>query len=220
MNFNKFYNYTPDDRETGGYYPEKIHYILQSAGSGKKVLDVGCNDGYVTSLIKAQNNHVIGCDVSKKQIEKAKKNGIDARYHDITSRWPSWMNDFDVIILGDVIEHVFDTDFLLDNCFQALRPGGKLIITTPNVASLGRRLMLLFGVSPYLEYSSNLSTNGLPSVGHIRYYTKQNLVRQLEYHKFQNISVTGDKINVSFFSCKAPKILSTLSVNLFCTCNK
>jgi len=220
MDYKQFYNFTSDDRETGGYYAEKIRYILESTGSGKKVLDVGCNDGYITSLVQAQSNRTIGCDISKKQIEKAKKIGVDARYHDITSKWSSWMKGFDVIILGDIIEHIFNTDFLLDNCFHSLRPTGKLIIITPNVASLGRRLMMGFGINPFLEYSTSLPINGLPSVGHIRYYTKQNLERQLEYHNFQNISVTGDRINGGIFSFKAPRILSAISVNLFCTCYK
>lgn len=219
MDFRSFYSIVQKDkRENGGYYPEKIKYILSSIGTGRRVLDVGCNDGYIGGLILKNNNDVHGVDFVKKNIVLAKKRRIKVKFFDISAtHFPYQRNYFDAILLGDVIEHVFDTDALLKNCYDILKPGGFVLVTTPNVASLGRRTMLLFGISPFLEYSPNHPTNNLPSVGHIRYYTKDILYHQLRMNKYKAIEITGDKINLGFASSTvAAHYIPQLSVNLFC----
>jgi 2-polyprenyl-3-methyl-5-hydroxy-6-metoxy-1,4-benzoquinol methylase len=219
MNYQSFYSsIQKDKREKGGYYQEKIQYILYSIGTGKRVLDVGCNDGYIGGLILKNHNDVFGVDIVKKNIIAAKKRGVKAIFFDITrSSFPYQHNYFDVIFLGDVIEHVFDTDQLLRNCYDILKPGGFLLLTTPNVASIGRRLMLLFGISPFLEYSPNLPTNNLPSVGHIRYYTKDILYRQLVMNKYKGIEIVGDKINLGIvLTPMIARYIPQLAVNLMC----
>jgi 2-polyprenyl-3-methyl-5-hydroxy-6-metoxy-1,4-benzoquinol methylase len=219
MNYQSFYSsIQKDKREKGGYYKEKINFILSSIGTGKRVLDVGCNDGFIGSLILKNHNEVHGVDFVVKNLILANKRGVKAKFFDITAnRFPYKRNYFDVIFLGDVIEHVFDTDMLLQNCYDIIKPGGLLLLTTPNVASLGRRMMLLFGISPYLEYSPNHPTNNLPSVGHIRYYTKDILYRQLVMNKYKGIEIVGDKINLGIVSSPIiAQYIPQLAVNLMC----
>jgi 2-polyprenyl-3-methyl-5-hydroxy-6-metoxy-1,4-benzoquinol methylase len=223
MNIQSFYSTVQKDkREKGGYYPEKIKYILSSIGTGKRVLDVGCNDGYIGGLILQNHNDVYGVDIVKDNLKEATKKGIKAIFFDITKRnFPYESNLFDVVLLGDVIEHVFDTDMILKNCYNILKPSGFLLLTTPNVASLGRRLMLLFGISPFLEYSPNHSTNNLPSVGHIRYYTKNILYRQLKMNNYKTIEIIGDKINFGITSnFMIARYIPQLAVNLMCKAYK
>ncbi|HUD20147.1 MAG TPA: class I SAM-dependent methyltransferase [Patescibacteria group bacterium] len=207
-----------DKRETGGYYNEKIEFLIKETGEHKTVLDVGCNDGFISKKLLANSNIVYGVDIVKNNLLKAKEAGIKAYYHDIESgRMPFKENMFDVVILGDIIEHVFDTDALLKESYRLLKKRGKLIVTTPNVASIGRRLMLLFGVSPYLEYSPHLTTNGLPSVGHIRYYTQSTLESQLKVNKFLSIHTIGDKFNIGLIRSRILGVmLPSVSVNLMC----
>ena len=58
-------------------------------------------------------------------------------------------NDFvDAVVAGDVIEHIFDTDMFLSELHRILRPGGVLILTTPNLAWWWSRLRLLAGRPP------------------------------------------------------------------------
>jgi 2-polyprenyl-3-methyl-5-hydroxy-6-metoxy-1,4-benzoquinol methylase len=223
MDYQSFYStIQKDKREEGGYYPEKIKYILSSIGTCKRVLDVGCNDGYISGLILQNYNEVYGVDIVKNNIVVAKKRGVKAIFFDITkSKFPYQRNYFDVILLGDVIEHVFDTDMLLKNCYDILKPDGFVLLTTPNVASFGRRLMLLFGISPYLEYSPNQPTNDLPSVGHIRYYTRDTLFRQLTMNKYKAIEIIGDKINFGIASSSMiAYYIPQLAVNLMCKAYK
>lgn len=223
-----FYIGLKDNREdvssSEAIFPEKIQFLLQQVGSGKKVLDVGCNDGYIGELLLKNHNDVYGFDIVKKKLLMAQKRGLKVKEHDIEKKqFPYDKESFDMVILGDVIEHVFDTDALLVNCKRVLKKGGKLIITTPNVASFGRRIMLLFGINPFLEYSSKLSPiNGYPAVGHIRYYTLHTLKKQLMYNGFIHISICGNGLNLFFLKLPLATgyFFSSLCTYLFCISEK
>lgn len=195
---NNFYSGLHDTRESGGYDKDKISFLIHEIGKGKKILDVACNDGYISEILKTNNNDVYGFDIVPNNILTAKKRGIKMKHFNIgSSKFPYADGQFDVVVLGDIIEHIFDTDFLLHECHRVLRPHGKLIVTTPNVASIMRRIMLLLGISPFLEYSLNLSTNGFPSVGHIRYYTADTLKKQLVYNHFLITKLVGNVVYIA-----------------------
>lgn len=213
-----FYDTIPEDIEKMGYNSEKFNFILQSVGTNLQVLDIGCNDGLVGAKLMEKNNHIFGIDIVKREVLAAKKRGIEAIVLDIENEeLPYKANFFDVVILTDVIEHVFDTDLLLSKIYKVLKPGGKLLITTPNVASLGRRLMLLLGYNPFLEYSTKYIDFAVAPVGHIRYYTLSDLARQLDRNKFRKVVVKGDRVNFILFSnALAAKILPSFSVNIHC----
>lgn len=192
MNKN-FYTELEDGESIVSILEDKIAFLVQSVGSNKKVLEVGCNDGYIGELLVKGGNDVFGIDFIKEKLLTAEKRGLKVKECDIEKEeFPYPENYFDVVVLGDVIEHIFDTDLLLEKCKKILKKGGKLIITTPNVASLGRRIMLLLGMNPFLEYSSKFPpVKGYPAVGHIRYYTLNTLRSQLTYHGFKDISIQG-----------------------------
>jgi 2-polyprenyl-3-methyl-5-hydroxy-6-metoxy-1,4-benzoquinol methylase len=219
----KFYEEIQRDRrEDGGYSLEKIQFILEKSGSDKTILDIGCNEGHIATLLKKQGNMVHGTDIVQSNIKKAKKKGILAIYHDITDGQAPYKNEtFDVVVIADVIEHIFDTDKVFEEAYRLLKPGGKIILTTPNVASLGRRMMLLCGVSPILEFSTRLPTNNYPSVGHIRYYTIHTMTTQLVYHKFRNIHIQGADLNFGLFhSTWLGKIFPSFSSELLVIAEK
>lgn len=204
MQLADFYSNNKDQRESAGQFSnEKINFILEEIGSKKHVLDVGCNDGFIGERIIKNDNIVYGIDLSKSNLSIAKKRGLKVKCLNIEKgKFPFQENFFDAIILGDTIEHIFDTDTLLKQCHKLLKKEGKLIITTPNVASIGRRIMLLLGINPFLEYSVELTTSGVPSVGHIRYYTTENLKNQLIHNGFYVKNIKGEALNLIFFRLK------------------
>lgn len=225
--FKDFYINLKDNREDASsskcFFYEKIQFLVRETGSSKKVLDVGCNDGYIGELLLKNDNDVYGIDMVKKKLFIAQKKGLKVKDHDIENKqFPFPKDYFDIVILGDVIEHIFDTDALLANCKRVLKKKGKLIITTPNVASFGRRLMLMFGINPFLEYSLKLPPfKGYPSVGHIRYYTLQTLKSQLAFNGFSNISIRGDVLNLGFLKIPLKGCLfNSFGLSLMCIAEK
>jgi 2-polyprenyl-3-methyl-5-hydroxy-6-metoxy-1,4-benzoquinol methylase len=161
----------------------------------KNILDIGCHDGTFLSLIKNRNNNFFGLDASDWAVEQSRGKNIEVSqyFFDDAERLPHEENFFDLVVAGEIIEHIYDTDFFLAEIGRVLKPGGKLLLTTPNIASLGRRLLLLFGINPLIELSPN-ETN---SVGHIRYFTFASLQSLMQKNRFRIISKRSDCINFS-----------------------
>lgn len=159
------------------------------------ILDIGCNDGTFLSLIKNKNNNLFGIEANNFAAQEAIKKGIDVKqfFFDDKTQMPFDDNFFDVIVAGEIIEHIYDTDFFLDEIKRLLKPGGQLIISTPNIASLGRRIFLFIGKNPIIEVSPNESD----SSGHIRYFTNKTLAALLYKHNFIRLQQRSDIVNLS-----------------------
>lgn len=180
-----------------GFSEARTQQFVDWVGAGKRVLDLGCWDGRDSEELLRHGNHVTGVEILDASAEKARQRGIEVVQFDLTTeRWPLPLASYDVVIAAEIIEHVLDTDAFLENIRRHLRPDGQLIVTTPNVASLGRRLMLLLGRNPFLEFSLDDEINGYPAVGHIRYFTRDNLHRLLEAHGFDDVDYASDGLNV------------------------
>jgi len=169
----------------------RIEAIVKLVGSGKKVLDIGCYDGTISERIARNQNVVYGVDYSPEAIELARKRGIIASCLDIEDEPLPFQKDFfDVIIAAEVIEHIFDTDIFLKKIKSCLKPKGSLILTTPNLATLGRRILLLVGRNPLIEVSWRRET-----AGHIRYFVRDSLFALLRQHGFKVEIFTSDVVN-------------------------
>lgn len=176
----------------------RIKIMLRMAGTLKlkntKILDIGCHDGTFLSLI-GNGNDLFGIEANEWAAAEAKKMNIDVRkfYIEDGAKMPFPDSMFDLIVAGEIIEHIYDTDFLLEEIKRMLKPGGKLLVSTPNVASLGRRLFLLLGRNPHIE----LSPNETGSSGHIRYFTFQALKDILKKHRLKTLMTSSDVVNFS-----------------------
>lgn len=134
------------------------------------VLDVGCSTGYYGSYIKKHKNaKVYGIEVSDDKNEAMKV--LDGVYSfDLDGEWPKGVHDqkYDVIFLGDVIEHLKDPGKTLEKLRSLLAPEGRVYISTPNIAHLSIRLELLGGS---FEYESM----GILDNTHLKYFTLNSL---------------------------------------------
>lgn len=177
--------------------------------TNKNIIDIGCYNGIFLSLIKNRNNNFYGLDANDWAVSESEKKDLNIRqfFFDDKTKLPFENEFFDVVIAGEIIEHIYDTDFFLQEIRRVLKPGGKLLISTPNIASLGRRLLLFFGISPLVE----LSPNEPESVGHIRYFTRKTLEKILAKHGFKIVSSRSDCVNFS----SDGKIKSSLLARMF-----
>ena len=124
---------------------------LFSGLKAHRILDVGCGNGLFSLLLKQVcNAEVYGVEISKINIESATKKGINALQLDFDKEiFPFEDNYFDAVFAGEVIEHLYDPDHLLDEIYRTLKPKGALILTTPNLACWQNRISLFFGYQPY-----------------------------------------------------------------------
>ncbi len=200
-----------DNRDPGILNSSRIHKMVSifeklNLKNGK-VLDIGCCDGSFISLLN-KNNKYYGIEASDYGCLKASKKGISVIkfFFDDKTPLPHKKNQFDVVIIGEIIEHIYDTDYFLEEIYRVLKPDGLVLLSTPNIASLGRRIMLLFGISPNIEISPNENT----SVGHIRYFTFKTLKAFMKKKHFIPIHLVSDVVNFTIHGKFHSKIIARL----------
>jgi SAM-dependent methyltransferase len=168
----------------------RVQRIMPLIGKVGKVLDVGCLDGTIGMVLRDLGNTVSGIDASQTAVAKAKERGIDARVGNVEEPLPFPDGTFDLVFAGEIIEHIFDIDHLFAEMHRVMKPHGSLVVTTPNLAAFGRRLLLLVNRNPNIE----ISFTG-KAAGHIRYFIKSSLFGLLEKHSFMPVQFTSDVVN-------------------------
>lgn len=110
---------------------------------GPEVLNVGSGPFFELSEIDGRGRRFTLCDIDPRAVELAKKThgGAVVRADVITADAPLPYVDgaFDLVVAMDVIEHVPEPGPWLQDLMRVLRPGGSLMLTTPNYASWSLR---------------------------------------------------------------------------------
>ena len=104
----------------------------------QRVLDVGCGEGQFIEALRALGVQASGVDADTQMVRVCQEKGLDVVEADLFHYLPEHTDEFDGILASNVIEHFTteDTLRLLGAAFHALRPGGILLLATPNPASL------------------------------------------------------------------------------------
>lgn len=116
-------------------------------GPGRRVLDLGCRDGALTSRY-AEGNAVVGVDADREALAEAAKLGIETRWADLDEPLPFDDAGFDVVVAGELLEHLRDPARVVADVRRVLRPGGTFVGSVPNAYRLKNRLRFLAGGSP------------------------------------------------------------------------
>ena len=197
----------------------RVKRVLPLVGNAGKVLDVGCLDGTIGALFQESGNEVSGIDASEPAIRKARQRGINVKLVNLEEDLPFPDEIFDLVFAGEVLEHIFDIDHLLEEIFRVLKPSGHLLLTTPNLAAFGRRLLLFVNRNPHIEISFTEI-----AAGHIRYFVKHTLFDLLRRHSFIPVQFTSDVINFNrkgtFRSCWLAKLFPTFGRSLIVKARK
>lgn len=124
------------ENETIGNESMRFHVALEEVKDGDTFLDIGCGVGYLTNMvfIHRPKSEVWGVDISDtvirdNSIKNPKityKQGYVGDLKDIPA------NYFDFVFSGEVLEHIDEPKNLFKDAYNALKPGGKFLITTPN----------------------------------------------------------------------------------------
>ena len=164
-----------------GVRPESakwLHDAIAAHGiSGGRFLDLGCANGQLIYAMRGLGWQVSGVDVNADAIEIARKHELDARVGSLESaRFDD--NTFDVVYLGDVIEHVPSPRAVCQEIHRILRPGGLVVMRTPNAASGFANLTL----SAASITGSSWAHSEAPY--HLHEFTPRGLARLLESCSF------------------------------------
>jgi SAM-dependent methyltransferase len=120
---------------------EKLAWVEAHSRARGRLLDVGANVG---SFVReaAARFEARGIEPNARTVAWGRAYlGADLEVGSIFQEVPAWLGRFDAVTLFDVIEHVDDPTAALRQCRRYLAPGGRLFITTPDLASLGARLL-------------------------------------------------------------------------------
>src|SRR5680860_24849 len=149
-----------------------------------KILDIGCGHNCELFKYKLEEDKYYGCDFYDKiniRIDDYQK--ISLNEEKLTDKYED--KKFDVIFCGEVIEHLFSPDSLLDEIKKLMHENTILILSTTNLGDYMNRIMLLFGISPFfLENSSEVKLGRKfrflgqfnKTEGHIRLFTYLSLI--------------------------------------------
>lgn len=167
----------------------------------KRILDIGCGDGSFSVRLKNYSQEVYGLDIAKQAVKIAQKKGIKAYQLDVENqKLPFKANFFEALYCGEILEHLFNPDYLLDEVHRVLKPGGLLVVTTPNLSWWLNRLVLLFGFQPYLTEVSlkynlgKFKPDSNQVAGHIRAFTYKALKELLKIHHFEILKILNNDV--------------------------
>lgn len=152
-----------------------------------RILDFGTGGGAIALLLKKSfpQHEIVAGDIliNKETEEKLASEGVECINGLIIEpqkNIPLESNSFDVIMFLEVLEHVIaDPQHIFNEIYRILRPEGYLILTTPNIAQLLNRLMLLVGKQPQI-YLTSLNPDSKGTRGHFREWTANELIDLLK----------------------------------------
>jgi 2-polyprenyl-3-methyl-5-hydroxy-6-metoxy-1,4-benzoquinol methylase len=139
-----------------------------------QLLDIGCGNGQALQSMADLGWQVKGVDFDPKAVQIAQKKGLEVRLGKVADQdYPSDL--FDAITMSHVIEHVYDPLSLLSECRRILKPGGHLVVVTPNSGSWGHQ-----------RFRANWMHLDPPR--HLHVFNEQSLSRLMENASFRVVS--------------------------------
>jgi 2-polyprenyl-3-methyl-5-hydroxy-6-metoxy-1,4-benzoquinol methylase len=128
--------------------PERIELFRRYvAGPGLKVLDLGCRDGSL-SRAYADGNEIVGVDADREALAAAAELGIETHWADLDDPLDFDDASFDVVVAGELLEHLRDPHRVVEDVRRVLRPGGTFVASVPNAYRLKNRMRFLLGHDP------------------------------------------------------------------------
>jgi SAM-dependent methyltransferase len=171
-----------------------------------RLLDAGCGDGSFLDRLAVQlarpGASYTGVDYAEHQLAKAARLPYEFHKCDLGAGIPLPDGEFDVVHAAEVIEHLLDPDLLLDEAARVLRPGGHVVVTTPNLHAWFNRALFLAGIQPIFHETSTRSTqvgagalgrlkSDQRPVGHLRLFNRTALVDLLRRSGLTPVRVRG-----------------------------
>lgn len=140
------------------------------------VLDAGCGRGTFTAFLHERGFRMVGGDISRAALTFARQQHPHVPFAVASMEAPLPFRDehFAAVWCTEVLEHLFDVRATLTEIHRVLRPGGKLVLTTPYHGLLKNLFIALLSFDRHYD----------PCGEHIRFFSRQSLQRCLEQSGF------------------------------------
>jgi 2-polyprenyl-3-methyl-5-hydroxy-6-metoxy-1,4-benzoquinol methylase len=165
-------------KESAGSSHAVILKLLEHQPAGR-LLDLGCSGGLLAERARALGHRVVGVDVvelpgARDRLDRFIQADLDRGLpEEVAAEGP-----FDIVLAGDVLEHVREPGLLLEQAHSVLTPRGALIVSVPNFAHWYVRARALLGIFDYDQ-------RGLLDRGHVRFFTRRSIERELRQAGFR-----------------------------------
>lgn len=146
------------------------------------ILEIGPGYGRLMLRLIKIGKEVIGLEMSENLVNKIKEKGLEVIKGNACDI-PFEKNKFSCVCMEEVIEHIKEQDIALKEIYRVLKPGGSLIISTPN-KWIYRFFMYISNIIS-LQFSLDLLRN--PTPDHVTELTLKSI--KMKFKKFNNISV-------------------------------
>lgn len=163
--------------------------ILAKVGSGKgrRLLDVGAAQGVLAQRFTEMGYEVTCIEGDRELAEQARAKCRELIVADLDGPLPQLAGRYDVIVYGDILEHLKNPLAVFRGLNQYVAPGGKIIVSVPNVAHLYVRLRLLAGHFDYME-------RGIMDRTHLRFFTLATLRSFLKEAGVQPVEIVATPV--------------------------
>jgi 2-polyprenyl-3-methyl-5-hydroxy-6-metoxy-1,4-benzoquinol methylase len=164
---------------------ERVRREAARVGRSPRVLDVGCGEGQFAVALARAGAEVLAVDVAGEAVRRAceRHPELDVRLLEPEAELPLADAGFDVVWVGETIEHVADTAGWLSELRRVLRSAGVLLLSTPDHGPLSR---LRLGLD-----RRAFEAHFQPRSDHLRFYTRQALRDLLCDYRFEDVEVRG-----------------------------
>lgn len=160
-------------------------FLLDRVRARDRVLDVGCGDGWFSAALLDAGARPVGIDLAEEPLRRARRRcpQLDLRLVADDRPWPFADACFDAVWAGEVIEHVADVAGWLSELRRVLRPGGRLLLSTP----AHERLALLRLAVSKRAFACHFD----PRSDHLRFFARDTLRELLEDFRFEDVRIAA-----------------------------
>jgi 2-polyprenyl-3-methyl-5-hydroxy-6-metoxy-1,4-benzoquinol methylase len=199
---------TPDlpyhDKPSQWSSHSRIVALLNGIPAGSKILDVGTATGMLARMCQSNSFRFFGVEANADWAQVASPFYEKIWIQSIDDMDEESLKGYKAIILGDVLEHLFAPEVVLQKLVDLQSPDSVFIVSVPNIANFWVRLNLLFGRFDYTD-------RGILDRTHFRFFTRKTLAAMIKNTCLEIVSIQVTPIPLelisTFFSTTPGKAL-------------